>query len=199
MIEVPHEVIEKLQIFQELVQKWNKAINLISESSIQNFWERHILDCLQLMKYIPNKEIHLIDIGSGAGLPGIILSIAGVARVSLIETDLRKCIFLEKAAKISNNNVQIINQRIEKTEINCNILTCRAFSNLNTIFDCTKNIFVQDKLLLLKGKNYLFEIEEAKKNWLFDYILNSSITSKESKILEISNLKKYDSKSNFYS
>ncbi len=81
--------------------------------------------------YINDKEIHLVDIGSGAGFPGIILSIAGVAKTSLIEADLRKCIFLEKAAKISNNNIQIINQRIEKTEISCNILTCRAFSNLN--------------------------------------------------------------------
>ncbi|MGU9987084.1 16S rRNA (guanine(527)-N(7))-methyltransferase RsmG, partial [Rickettsia sp. R1] len=100
MIEVPHEVIEKLQIFQELVQKWNKAINLISENSTQNFWKRHILDSLQLMQYINDKEIHLVDIGSGAGFPGIILSIAGVAKTSLIEADLRKCIFLEKAAKI---------------------------------------------------------------------------------------------------
>ena len=200
MIEISHEIIEKLQIFQELVQKWNKAINLISESSIQNFWGRHILDCLQLIEYIDNRKIHLTDIGTGAGFPGIVLSIAGEAQVSLIEADLRKCIFLEKAAKISNNNIQIINQRIEKTEINCNILTCRAFSSLNTLFDYTENIVVQDKLLLLKGKSYLFEIEEAKKNWLFDCIVNPSITSKESKILEISNLtKKYDCKSNFYS
>ncbi len=164
MIEVPHEVIEKLQIFQELVQKWSKAINLISENSTQNFWKRHILDSLQLIQYINDKEIHLVDIGSGAGFPGIILSIAGVAKTSLIEADLRKCIFLEKAAKISNNNIQIINQRIEKTEIRCNILTCRAFSNLNTIFDCTKNISVQNKFLLPKGKSYLSEIKEAKKN-----------------------------------
>ncbi|ABE05432.1 16S rRNA (guanine(527)-N(7))-methyltransferase RsmG [Rickettsia bellii] len=190
MIDVPHEVIEKLQIFQDLVQKWNKAINLISENSTQNFWKRHILDSLQLIQYINDKEIHLVDIGSGAGFPGIILSIAGVASTSLIEADLRKCIFLEKAAKISNNNIQIINQRIEKTEISCNILTCRAFSNLNTIFDCTKNISVQNKFLLPKGKSYLSEIKEARKKWLFKCLINQSITSKESKILEISDLTK---------
>ena len=199
MKKVPHEINEKLQIFQELVQKWNKAINLVSEASVQNFWERHILDCLQLTKYIDNKEIHLVDIGSGAGFPGIVLSIAGIAQVTLIESDLRKCIFLEKAAKISDNNIQIINKRIEEIEISCNILSCRAFSNLNTILNFSKNIFIQNKFLLLKGKNYLFEIEEAKKNWLFDYIVNPSITSKESTVLEISNLKKYDHKSNFYS
>ncbi|KJW02063.1 16S rRNA (guanine(527)-N(7))-methyltransferase GidB [Rickettsia endosymbiont of Ixodes pacificus] len=120
-MEIPREIIEKLEIFQKLVKKWNKSINLVS-NSIHNFWQRHILDSLQLIQYIDNKEIHLVDIGSGSGFPGIVLSIAGVAKVSLIEADLRKCIFLEKASKISNNNIQIINQRIEKVEIDCSIL-----------------------------------------------------------------------------
>lgn len=189
-MDISYETIEKLETFQKLVQKWNKAINLVSEADIQNLWKRHILDSLQLTQYIDNKKIHIVDIGSGAGFPGIVLSIAGIAKVTLIEADLRKCIFLEKAAKISDNNVQIINQRIEETEINCDILVCRAFSSLNTIFNCTKNIFIQDKLLLLKGKNYLSEIEEAEKNWLFDCIINTSVTSKESKILEIRDLTK---------
>ncbi len=189
-MEVPREIIEKLEIFQKLVKKWNKSINLVSDNTIHNFWQRHILDSLQLMQYIDNKEIHLVDIGSGAGFPGIVLSIAGVAKVSLIEADLRKCIFLEKASKISNNNIQIINQRIEKVEIDCSILTCRAFSKLNTIFNCIKNISVQEKFLLLKGKNYLTEIVEAKEMWLFDYLIHQGITCEEGKILEVSNLTK---------
>ncbi|AFB20635.1 16S rRNA methyltransferase GidB [Rickettsia canadensis str. CA410] len=69
----------------------------------------------------------MVDIGSGPVFPGIVLSIAGVAKVSLIEADLHKCIFLEKASKVSNNSIQIINQRIEKVTIDCSILTCRAF------------------------------------------------------------------------
>ena len=190
MIEVSYEIIEKLKIFQELIKKWNKAINLVSDNSIHNFWQRHILDSLQLIQYIDNKEIHLVDIGSGSGFPGIVLSIAGVAKVSLIEADLRKCIFLEKASKISNNNIQIINQRIEKVAIDCSILTCRAFSNLNTIFNCIKNISVQEKFLFLKGKNYLTEIVEAKERWLFDYLIHQSITFRAGKILEVSNLTK---------
>ncbi len=189
-MEVPHEIIEKLEIFQRLVKKWNKAINLVSDNSVHNFWQRHILDSLQLIQYIDNKEMHLVDIGSGCGFPGIVLSIAGVAKVSLIEADSRKCIFLEKASKISNNNIQIINQRIEKVEMDCSILTCRALSNLNTIFNCIKNISVQEKFLLLKGKNYLTEIVEAQEKWLFDYLIHQSITFKEGKILEVSNLTK---------
>ena len=190
MIKVPHEIVEKLKIFQRLVIKWNKAVNLISDNSIQDFWQRHILDSLQLMQYIYDKEIHLIDIGSGSGFPGMVLSIAGLAKVSLIESDLRKCIFLEKVAKISDNNVQIINRRIEKVEMDCNILTCRAFSNLSTIFNCVKNISVQEKFLLLKGQNYLTEVVKAKENWSFDYLIHQSITFREGKILEVSNLTK---------
>ncbi|AAU03561.1 16S rRNA (guanine(527)-N(7))-methyltransferase RsmG [Rickettsia typhi] len=189
-MEVPSEIIQKLDILQNLIKKWNKSINLISDNTIPNFWQRHILDSLQLMQYISNKEIHLVDIGSGAGFPGIVLSIAGVAKVSLIEADLRKCIFLEKASKISNNSIQIINQRIEKIEIDCNILTCRAFSNLNTIFNCTQNISVREKFLLLKGKNYLTEIVKAKEKWLFDYLIHQSITCRSGKILEVNNLTK---------
>ena len=78
----------------------------------------------------------------------------------------------KKASKISNNNIQIINQRIEKVEIDCSILTYRAFSNLNTIFNCIKNISVREKFLLLKGKNYLTEIVEAKERWLFGYLIH---------------------------
>ena len=189
-MQVPHEIIEKLENFQKLVKKWNKSINLVSGKSVHNFWQRHILDSLQLMQYIDNKEIHLVDVGSGPGFPGIVLSIAGVAKVSLIEADLRKCIFLEEASKISNNNIQIINQRIERVEIDCSILTCRAFSKLDTIFNCTRNISVREKFLLLKGKNYLTEIVATKERWLFDYLIHQSITCEEGKILEVSNLTK---------
>lgn len=200
MIEVSHEIIENLEKFRKLVLKWNKAINLISPSSGKNFWQRHIIDSLQLTEYIDNKDIHLLDIGSGGGLPGIILSIVGIKKVTLIESDTRKCIFLKKASKISNNITTILNQRVEKIKINCDILTCRAFAPLNKIFYHIENISINKKILLLKGKNYLAELKEAQKHWSFNYLVHQSITSEEGKILEISNLVKiYDDKNNFYS
>lgn len=187
---IPREIIEKLKEYQELVLKWNNTINLVSHNSVGDFWLRHVIDSLQLLQYIDNKDICLIDVGAGAGFPGMVLSIAGIKSVILIESDIRKCVFLEKASNISDNNVKVINQRVEKSEFDCNILACRAFAQLNTIFSYTKNIAIKEKFLLLKGKNYHAELEEAKKNWSFDYFVHKSIASEEGKILEIRNLVK---------
>ncbi|WP_422229052.1 16S rRNA (guanine(527)-N(7))-methyltransferase RsmG [Rickettsia endosymbiont of Halotydeus destructor] len=184
---IPREIIEELKEYQELVLKWNNTINLVSNNSIKDFWSRHIIDSLQLLQYIDNKDIYLIDMGSGAGFPGMILSIAGIKSVILIESDIRKCAFLKKVA---NRNVQVINQRVEKVKAACEVLTCRAFASLNMIFNYTENILVKEKFLLLKGKNYHIELEEARKNWSFDYSVHKSMTSEEGKILEIRNLVK---------
>src|SRR6202042_1259388 len=119
-------------------------------NTINDLWQRHILDSLQLLEFINDKNIHLVDMGTGAGFPGLVLSIAGIKKVSLIESDVRKCLFLKEASKISNNNIQIINQRIEKVAISCDILICRAVASLDTIFNCINNILVKDKFLFLK-------------------------------------------------
>ena len=102
---VSREALKRIVEFERLLLKWNKTINLVSKTTEDKFWQRHILDSLQLLKYIKGKDIHVIDVGCGAGLPGIVLSIAGIKNVSLVETDSRKVAFLYQAAKISNNNV----------------------------------------------------------------------------------------------
>src|SRR5690606_9447814 len=123
------ETLQRLKEYQALLLKWNKAINLISKSTEENCWERHILDSLQLLNYIQDKDIHLVDIGSGAGLPGIVLSIAGVRRVTIVESDQRKCSFLLQASKLSSNKIEIVNDRIENLKgLSCDILTARAFA-----------------------------------------------------------------------
>ncbi len=185
MLKVPREIIATLEKYQQLVLKWNDVINLVSKSTIQDFWVRHIVDSLQLLEFIPNRDIELIDVGSGAGLPGIVLSIAGVRNVTIIEADSRKCAFLLQAAALSSNKIVVINQRVEDVKLTCDILTSRAFANLNKIFSCTANIKVRDKYLLLKGENYQTELKEACDNWSFDYLEHESATAVKSKILEI--------------
>jgi 16S rRNA (guanine527-N7)-methyltransferase len=187
-VDVPREVMYALEKYQALTLKWNKTINLVSFSTEYQFWQRHILDSLQLVKYINDLNIHLVDIASGAGLPGIILSIAGVKNVTLIESDVRKSIFLLQASKISNNKINVINQRIEETKLDCDILTSRAFAQLEKIFICSENIHVRNKYLLSKGENCQKEIDIARKKWSFVYHMSDSITSNKSKILEISDV-----------
>ncbi|MCC8372012.1 MAG: 16S rRNA (guanine(527)-N(7))-methyltransferase RsmG [Rickettsia endosymbiont of Pseudomimeciton antennatum] len=190
---VPREILDALEKYQSLTLKWNKTINLVSCNTECDFWVRHILDSLQLMKYINDQNVHLIDVGSGGGFPGIVLSIAGIKNVTLVESDMRKSIFLLQASKISSNKVNVINQRIEAIKLDCDILTSRACAQLEKIFVYTKHINVRNKYLLFKGKQYQKEIEIAKKRWSFCHSIYDSETSNNSKILEISNI--YDKNS----
>ncbi|WP_375318851.1 16S rRNA (guanine(527)-N(7))-methyltransferase RsmG [Candidatus Tisiphia endosymbiont of Oplodontha viridula] len=190
---VPREILDALKKYQSLTLKWNKTINLVSCNTEREFWVRHILDSLQLMKYINNQNIHLIDVGSGGGFPGIVLSIAGIKNVTLVESDVRKSIFLLQASKISTNKVNVVNQRIENVKLNCDILTSRACAQLEKIFVYTQHINVRNKYLLFKGEQYQKEIEIAKKRWSFCHSMYDSETSNNSKILEISNI--YDKNS----
>ncbi|WP_425363210.1 16S rRNA (guanine(527)-N(7))-methyltransferase RsmG [Candidatus Tisiphia endosymbiont of Hybos culiciformis] len=190
---VSREVLDALEKYQSLTLKWNKTINLVSCNTERDFWVRHILDSLQLMKYINDQNIHLIDVGSGGGFPGIVLSIAGIKNVTLVESDVRKSVFLLQASKISSNKVNVVNQRIENVKLDCDILTSRACTQLEKIFVYTKHINVKNKYLLFKGEQYQKEIEIAKKRWSFCHSMYDSETSDNSKILEISNI--YDKNS----
>ncbi len=177
---------EVFKRYHDLLLKWNKAINLVSPNSLNEFMNRHVLDSLQLLKYLPSKNIEIIDLGSGAGLPGVILSLAGVKKVTLIESDSRKAAFLLQASKLSSGEIEIINDRIENIDgLECDILTSRALSDLNSLFGYSRNILVRDKYLLHKGESYQGEIDVAKKHWLFGVNVHDSITSKDSRILEI--------------
>lgn len=189
-LNVSREVNHALLNYQNLLLKWNKAINLISRNSEKDIWERHILDSLQLLKYIDFSD-KIIDIGSGGGFPGIVLSICGVKNTVLIESDKKKSVFLAQASKLSSNKIIIVDERIdEKFNMNCDILTSRGFSSVTNILGVTEGIKIQKKMLLLKGKNYEKEIIEAQKHWVFDFNLHNSITSGEGKIVEIFNIKK---------
>lgn len=189
-LNVSREVKHALLNYHNLLLKWNKVINLISRNSEKDIWERHISDSLQLLKYIDFSDM-IIDIGSGGGFPGIVLSICGVKNTVLIESDKKKSVFLAQASKLSSNKIIIVDERIdEKFNMNCDILTSRGFSSVTNILGVTEGIKIQKKMLLLKGKNYEKEIIEAQKHWVFDFNLHNSITSGEGKIVEIFNIKK---------
>lgn len=183
-------VSREINEFVELLLKWNKKINLISESTIKDIWLRHIEDCLQLLNFI-DEENKVIDLGSGAGLPGVILSLSGVKNITLVEADSRKAAFLHIAAKLSNNKINIINDRVENiAALECDILVSRAFANLSKTFSLTQKIAINDKYLLLKGKTIDKEILDAKSNWSFDYNISKSKSNSEGAIVEIFNLEK---------
>lgn len=185
---VSREAFEQIVEFEKLLLKWNKTINLISAKTSEDIMNRHILDSLQLLPLI-DLDAKIIDLGSGAGFPAIILSIAGIENITLIESDSRKTAFLVQASKLSNNNIRVINDRIENIDnLECDIVTSRAFAELNSIFEYSSKIKIRNKFLLHKGAGYKNEILKAQKHWLFNKTVHDSITSETGKILEITDL-----------
>ena len=187
---VSREAYKRLIEFEQLLLKWNKKINLISVKTCDSIMSRHVLDSLQLVQYL-DKNYKIVDFGSGAGFPGVILSIAGIKDVTLIESDSRKVAFLLQAAKLSDNKITIINDRIETlNNLDCDLFTSRAFSELNSILEYGHQINHKAKFLLHKGARYKNEVSIAQKHWLFKICVHDSITSKTGKILEISDLER---------
>ena len=189
---------KKLALYVELLLKWQKKINLISEKTADDIWTRHINDSLQIVKLIDDDTQTIIDIGSGAGLPGIPLAAATQVKTILIESDTRKCVFMQEASRVLELDTHIINQRIEvaqldnvKTPV---VITARALASLNDIFKLIhslldKNNLHEYKILLPKGRNVSRETEEAENNWEFTRELVQSETNKEASIMIINRLK----------
>ena len=131
---VSRETLERLKIYVELLLKWQRAINLIGPGTIADVWGRHVLDCGQLMPHIPKDKAPIVDIGSGAGLPGLILAIMGVPDIKLVEADSRKCSFLREAARVTKTPVEIVESRVEHLEdLAAGVIAARALAPLTKL------------------------------------------------------------------
>lgn len=190
-LNVSRETFLQLEQYVELLLKWNKHINLISSNSAQHIWTRHVLDSAQLIKYL-DLNSPLMDIGSGSGLPGLIISILGVKEVHLVDSDLRKCVFLQEARKFSKNTIKIHNCLfINANTANIINVTSRAFSNIDKFLEnINQKIAFNADILLLKGKNWKSELNEAERNWSFDYSVSRSITDELGVVIRITNIKR---------
>ena len=186
---VSRETYEKLELYVELLKNKNDDLNLIGRGTLDNIWERHIIDSIQLTKHLkPGDEI--LDFGTGAGLPGLVLAILGY-EITLVESIAKKCNFQTEVKEKLGLSCKILNERIENIHVKPNlIVTARAVAPLKKLFSISsKHIVKSQKTLFLKGKNYKKEIYAAEKMWNFKYKSFKSITSDESVILEISELK----------
>ena len=196
---VSRETFEKLCLFQKILIKWQKSINLISKNTIENTWERHFLDSAQLYKFVLDIEGNIIDFGSGAGFPGMVLAIMGKKNIHLVESDYKKCVFLKEIAMLTETDITIHNCRIEELNfINVDLVTCRALASLKKLIHYVE-IFINKslgerqklpKLLFLKGKSYYSEIIELSKIKKISFEEYPSITDKDGKILYISKVDK---------
>lgn len=189
--DLDQQKIENLEEFIILLLKENNNFNLIGNSTIPDIWNRHIVDSAQIMKFIDSDK-KIADFGTGAGFPGIILSILGVKKIHLIEKSIRKCEFLRKAKILSSNPIFIHQAKLEELENEkFDIITSRALASLDKLLSYSQKFLSETGFaIFLKGKNLKNELIEAQKKFDFNYELFDSLTSQESKIIKISNIKK---------
>tara|TARA_B110000858_G_scaffold160791_1_gene185060 strand:- start:107 stop:721 length:615 start_codon:yes stop_codon:yes gene_type:complete len=186
-IEKRSMILEKINTFKEMLIEENSRINLVSKTTLDDIDNRHFLDSAQLMPLIKNKNLSLLDVGTGAGLPGIILAIAGCKKVNLVEKQSKKCDFLKRVNDQLELKMNIINKRVEDiVGEKFDYIVSRAFARIDKIITATKNISHKNtKFILLKGKTYLDETKLISKK-KFNVIYFDSLTSAESKIIELS-------------
>lgn len=184
---VSRETHARLAQYVHLLRAWNARVNLVSRLSLDDAWRRHVLDSAQLMPLIPAGARVLVDLGSGAGFPGLVLSILGVPEVHLIESDARKCAFLREAARATGANATIHARRIEAmTPFPADVVTARALAPLPKLLDLASP-FLQPHTMcvFLKGKNAAEELREARRRWRMDETIVPSRTDPEASVLVI--------------
>ena len=178
------EVIVKLLEYKKLLLEENKNMNLIGKSTIEDFDQRHFLDCLQIHKYMPEKNLLTVDLGAGAGLPGVLLSIVGHKKLHLIEKSPKKSVFLDNCKMRLGLDYTVHNQSLSDVSLsNLQYIVARAFAPITKILDYTKQMVTnQTQYVLLKGKTYLEELNLVNK-MKFNWKAYPSITSNESRVI----------------
>ena len=192
MIHFPNDILSKLQTYQTLLLKWQKSVNLVSNSTIADSWNRHFIDSAQLAKYITKPNPRVVDIGSGGGFPGLVLAMMLDGEFHLVESDKKKCIFLSEVSRETGTNIIIHNDRIETVSISdIDYITSRACANVSQIFNLSEKLVSRGtEYLLLKGKTHRIEIDEAKKEWQFEVEIFPSITENDSALLSVSKIQR---------
>lgn len=190
--DVPRETMAKLSAYAELLLKWNATINLVGKTTEADLWTRHIWDSYQLLPLVPRETSTLVDLGCGAGLPGIILAIARPElAVTLVERDARKCSFLREAVRsLELGQVRVLAQDVKNLDQTFDVITSRALAALDVLFELAAPIMGKDSICLFpKGENFATEIAHARKHWSFREQVIHSKTNDNAGIVSVSELK----------
>lgn len=186
---VSRETYEKFKIYMQYIENWNRQTSLVQLDTLANFMERHILDSLQLLS-IMDISRKTIDIGTGAGFPGMVLAIAGVKKITLCDSNRRKTVFLQEVQRELKVDVSIICARVESLSPSHfpQVIT-RACSELSTLLEYTLHVsretHEKPTLIALKGRSYQHEIDIARTKFNFNYEKFNSMTDDNSVILKI--------------
>lgn len=192
-LNVSHETIAKLLQYDALLHKWQKAVNLVSPSTLGDSWKRHILDSAQVLSLLPGRGI-LADLGCGGGFPGLVLAILNPAlEVHLVESDEKKCQFMRTVSRETQTSVHIHTARIEAAYglVEPDFISARALASLDKLLGYVMpwaSANPELKCFFMKGERAEEEIELARQGYRFDVTSVQSVTEPQAKILHIRNI-----------
>lgn len=193
---VSRETLERLDIYADLLQRWNPKINLVSKSTIPALWTRHLMDSVQVYDLAPDFA-KWADLGCGGGFPGLVIAILAAerrpeARISLVESDQRKCAFLRSVARECGISVDILAKRIESAPPQeADVLSARALARLDMLLGFAERHMRPDGTALFqKGARWREEVEQAEAHWRFHCEAVPSTTESEAVILKIGGIER---------
>lgn len=187
---VSRETLARLQIYADLLTKWQKAINLVGKSTLPDLWRRHMLDSFQLLSLPSITGGRWLDLGSGAGFPALVVAICGNFDVHAIESDQRKCLFMGNVSRETSANLTVHRGRIEEiSPFPADVISARALAPLDRLLELAAPFaHAGTEFLFLKGQDVDEELTKASKCWNMEVEKHRSVTSEDGSVLKITRL-----------
>jgi 16S rRNA (guanine527-N7)-methyltransferase len=184
---VSRETLARLEAYAALLVRWSVRLNLVGHNTVGDLWRRHFLDSAQLFWLMPEPMRRLVDIGSGAGFPGLVLAIMGAPGVELVEADGRKCAFLREVVRITEASALVRHMRVESVPASdCDVVTARACAPLNRLLALAERfIGPQTRCLFLKGERADAELAAAQRGWRMTVTRRPSLTDRRGLVLSL--------------
>jgi 16S rRNA (guanine527-N7)-methyltransferase len=194
--DVSRETSDALERYRLLLSKWSKQINLIGPATKDHFWQRHTLDCAQILPIAGPNVTKLVDFGSGAGLPGLILAAllqdrGRAYQVILIEVSAKRCSFLREAARALDVKIDLLQEKIGDVKaFKVDLITARAFAPLDALLAYAHPwAELGARMIFLKGEDVHTEIRKASTKWQFQTRIETSVTDLRGRVVEIFDLR----------
>lgn len=187
---VSRETLQRLETYAALLEKWQKAINLVGKSTLPDLWRRHMLDSYQLLSLTTRKTGCWLDLGSGAGFPALVIAICSDFAVHAVESDQRKCVFMGNVSRETSAGLTIHRARIEEVSpFPADVISARALAPLDKLLDLAAPFaHAETEFLFLKGQDVDEELTNASKCWTMDVEKHRSVTSEDGSVLKITRL-----------
>jgi len=181
---VSRETFEKLEAYVALLEDESQRQNLVSRATLDHIWDRHILDSAQLVRFEPHAGVSWVDIGSGAGLPGIVIACLIDGPVALVEPRRLRAEFLHKAVAALELNAEVLAMKAERVERRFDAICARAVARLEDLFKLSHHLSTRNSVWVLpKGRNAERELAEARRAWQGAFHVERSVTDAESWII----------------